>query len=67
MVSDIFERMEGFFGRLETYTEVKMIEAMRDIIVKIMVEVLGIFGMVTKEIKQTPMSKSTADKYDAHH
>ncbi len=67
MVSDIFERMEGFFRRLETYTEVKMIEAMRDIIVKIMVEVLGIFGMVTKEIKRNPLSKSTADKYDAHH
>ncbi|KAH9016644.1 hypothetical protein EDB83DRAFT_2573211 [Lactarius deliciosus] len=49
---DIFERIEGFFRRLETYTEVPTTEAMRDIIVKIMVEVLGIFGIVTKEIKQ---------------
>ena len=27
-------------------------EAMKDIMVKIMVEVLGIFGIVTKEMKQ---------------
>ncbi len=64
MVSDVFERMEGFFKRLETYTEVKMTEAMRDIIVKIMVEVLGIFGVVTKEIKQNSASKLIPDEYD---
>ncbi|KAH9018277.1 hypothetical protein EDB84DRAFT_1442507 [Lactarius hengduanensis] len=49
---DIFERIESFFRRLETYTEVPTTEAMRDTIVKIMVEVLGIFGIVTKEMKQ---------------
>ncbi|KAH8997779.1 hypothetical protein EDB86DRAFT_2913069 [Lactarius hatsudake] len=49
---DIFERIENFFRRLETYTEVPTTDAMRDIIVKIMVEVLGIFGIVTKEMKQ---------------
>lgn len=49
---DIFERIEHFFGRLEIYTEVPTTETMRDIIAKIMVEVLGIFAIVTKEIKQ---------------
>ncbi|KAH8986853.1 hypothetical protein EDB92DRAFT_1218888 [Lactarius akahatsu] len=49
---DIFERIENFFRRLETYTEVPTTNAMRDTIVKIMVEVLGIFGIVTKELKQ---------------
>ncbi|KAH8996589.1 hypothetical protein EDB83DRAFT_2559152, partial [Lactarius deliciosus] len=49
---DIFERIESFFRRLEEYSEVPTTEAMKDIIVKIMVEVLGIFGIVTKEIKQ---------------
>ena len=34
---------------------------MKDIIVKIMVEVLGIFAVVTKEIKQNPASESTTD------
>ena len=49
---DIFERIENFFKRLETYTEIKPNEAMTDIIVKIMVEVLNIFAIATKEIKQ---------------
>ena len=48
---DIFERIENFFKRLETYTEVQPSEAMTDIIVKIMVEVLNIFAIATKEIK----------------
>ncbi|KAH9009443.1 hypothetical protein EDB84DRAFT_1195937 [Lactarius hengduanensis] len=42
---DIFERIESFFRRLETYTEVPTTEAMKDTIVKIMVEVLGILGL----------------------
>ena len=37
---------------MEKYTEVKPSEAMTDIIVKIMVEVLNIFAIATKEIKQ---------------
>ena len=49
---DIFERIENFFKRLETYTEVEPSEAMTDIIVKIMVEVLNIFAIATKEIKR---------------
>ena len=49
---DIFERVENFFKRLETYIEVPPTAAMTDIIVKIMVEVLNIFAISTKEIKQ---------------
>ncbi|KAH9016649.1 hypothetical protein EDB83DRAFT_225666 [Lactarius deliciosus] len=49
---EVFVRIESFFRRLETYTEVPTTDAMRDTIVKIMVEVLGIFGIVTKEMKQ---------------
>ena len=49
---DIFERIENFFKRLETYTEIRPTEAMTDIIVKIMVEVLNVFAIATKEIKQ---------------
>ena len=48
--------MEYFFKRLEVYVEVRPTAAMTDIIVKIMVEVLGILGIVTKEIKQGRMS-----------
>jgi hypothetical protein len=55
---EIFERIENFFRRLETYTEVPTTEAMKDIIVKIMVGVLGIFAMVTKEMKRGRTSES---------
>ena len=48
----IFERIEHFFKRLETYTEVPQTGAMTDTIVKIMVEVLNIFAIVTKDMKQ---------------
>ena len=58
---DIFERIENFFRRLEEYIEVPTTEAMKDIIVKIMVEVLGIFGIVTKEMKQGRASESIID------
>ena len=54
---DIFERIENFFKRLETYTEVPPTAAMTDIIVKIMVEVLNIFALATKEIRQGLTSK----------
>ena len=55
---DIFGRIENFFRRLEEYIEVPTTEAMKDIIVKIMVEVLGIFAIVTKEMKQGRASES---------
>jgi hypothetical protein len=54
---DIFERMENFFRRLEIYTEVSPTPEMIDIIVKIMVEVLSILAIATKEIKQGHTSK----------
>ena len=42
--------------RLEKYIKVRPTVAMKDIIVKIMVEVLSILGIVTKEIRQGSMS-----------
>ena len=44
--------MENFFRRVESYTEVPPTDAMTDIIVKIMVEVLNIFAIATTEMKQ---------------
>ena len=49
---DIFERIENFFLRLEVYTEVPPTPGMMDMMVKIMVEILCILGIATKEIKQ---------------
>ncbi|KAI0264040.1 hypothetical protein BGY98DRAFT_1086079 [Russula aff. rugulosa BPL654] len=49
---EIFERIETFFQRLEIYTRVSPPPEMIHIIVKIMVEVISILGIATKEMKQ---------------
>ena len=49
--------MEYFFKRLEAYIKVRPTAAMTDIIVKIMVEVISILGIVTKETQQGRISK----------
>jgi hypothetical protein len=49
---DIFERIGMFFRRLEMYTEVPLTTEMIDITIQIMVEVLFILGVATREIKQ---------------
>jgi hypothetical protein len=54
---DIFERMESFFQRLEIYTRVSPPPEMIGIVVKIMVEVISILGIATKEMKQGRTSK----------
>ena len=55
---DIFERMEIFFQRLDIHTRISPAPEMIDIIVKIMVEVLSILGIATKEMKQGRISVS---------
>jgi methyl-accepting chemotaxis protein len=44
--------LEFFFQRLEKYIDVQPTAAMKNIIVKVMVEVLSILGIVTKEVGQ---------------
>ena len=61
---DIFERIEMFFRRLEIYTELPSTMEMMDIIVKIMVEILSILGIATREIKQGRTSEYLICKYD---
>ncbi|KAF8257082.1 hypothetical protein EI94DRAFT_81395 [Lactarius quietus] len=48
---EIFERIGNFFNRLEKHTEKATMEAIKDIIVETMVEVLKIFAFMTKEVK----------------
>jgi hypothetical protein len=60
---DVFERIGMFFRRLEVYTEVQPTTEMMDIIIQIMVEVLSILGIATKEIKQGRISKHLLYKY----
>ena len=55
----LFSRIEYFFCRLEIYIGVPPTTAMGEIMAEIMVEVLIIIGMATKEVKQGQMSELT--------
>ena len=54
---DIFERMENFFLRIEIYTNVSQTPEMIDMIVKVMVEMLSILAIATKELKESRTSE----------
>lgn len=56
---DLFERIENFFRRLEVYIEVPPTAGMMDIMVKILVEVLSILAIATKEVRQSKTSVLT--------
>ena len=53
----MFERIEAFFRRLDTYTEVAPNQGMVDTMSAIMVEALNFIGTAIKEIKQGRTSK----------
>ena len=53
----LFDRLENIFRRLEIYIEVPQTSGMMYAIVKVMVEVLCILAIATKEIKQRRASE----------
>ncbi|KAF8263290.1 hypothetical protein EI94DRAFT_1741234 [Lactarius quietus] len=57
VLAELFERIGCFFARLDTYTKVSPTRAMTDIITEIMVEVLKIFGIATKELRRRSAKK----------
>jgi hypothetical protein len=63
MLIDLFERIENFFKRLESYTALPPSEAMVDIMLKVMVEILSILAIVTTEIKQRRRSELIIDEF----
>jgi hypothetical protein len=60
---DIFNRIERFFRRLEIYTSIAPTATMTDMIVEIMVEVLMILAIVTKEVKRGRLSELTSPRF----
>lgn len=63
MLIGLLERIESFFKRLESYTELSPSEVMTDTMLKIMVEVLSILAIATTEIKQNRRSELIMDNY----
>ena len=64
---DIFERIERFFRRLGVYTEAQPTSEMMDMIAQIMVQVVSILGIATREIKQSRLSKYSLYQYITVH
>ena len=54
---DLFESIGSFLSRLEIYTKIPLTEAMTDIVIKIMVEVLSTLALATKQINQGKLSE----------
>ena len=55
---DIFECIESFLRRLSIYTEIPPTPAMTETIIKIMVELLSVLALATKQISQGRFSMS---------
>ena len=55
---DVFECIETFLSRLKIYTEIEPTPAMTEMIIKIMVELLSVLALATKQINQGRLSKS---------
>ena len=53
----MLNRIERFFQRLEIYTGITPTTAMTDMVVEIMVEVLTILAIATKEMKGGQISE----------
>ena len=49
---ELFDRMESFFLRLKTYTEVTPTAEITNVMGKVMAEVLSMLAIATKEMKQ---------------
>ena len=54
---DLFECLANFLKRLEIYTAIPITPLMMDIIVKIMVELLSVLALATKQVQQGRFSK----------
>ena len=57
---DLLESIEHFMNRLDMYTRVPLTGAMTEMIVKIMVELIFMLALVTKQIKLNRPSEYVA-------
>jgi hypothetical protein len=57
-LADFLESIGHLFNRLEIYTEIPPTEAMDEMIVKILMELLSTLALTTKQTKQGKLSES---------
>jgi hypothetical protein len=54
----LLESLGNFLNRLDIYTEIPPTEAMNEMILKILVELLSTLALTTKQIRQGKLSES---------
>jgi hypothetical protein len=62
-IVDIFECIENFLRRLTIYTDIPLTLAMIEMVVKIMVELLSVLALATKQINRGRFSTSVLAYY----
>ena len=57
-LAELLEKIEQFLNRLDIYTKIPPTPSMAGIIIKILVELLSILALATKQLQQGKLSKS---------
>jgi hypothetical protein len=57
-LADLLESVEHFLNRLDIYTKIPPTAGMSEMIIKILVELLSILGLATKQLQQGKLSES---------
>ena len=57
-LADLLESVEHFLNRLDIYTKIPPTVGMTDMIIKILVELLSILALATKQLQQGKLSES---------
>jgi hypothetical protein len=57
-LSDLLESVEHFLNRLDIYTKIRPMVGMTEINIKILVELLSILALATKQLRQGKLSES---------
>jgi hypothetical protein len=60
---DIFECIENFTSRLKIYTKIQPTPALTETVIKILVELLGVMALATKQVNQGRLSTSCGIPY----
>ena len=61
---NLFERIQFFLQRLEIYTGIELTTEMRELLGKIMAQILSILAISTKEMKESRISECIHSIYD---
>jgi hypothetical protein len=57
-LADLLESVDHFLNRLDIYTNIPPTVGMTEMIIKILVELLSILGLATKQLQQGKLSES---------